>query len=400
MLNDVTLVRQPILDRHMTIIGYELILHPLNSDVEPNMKTLENIHNTYDLATLAGGARVFLPSNQISLEPRLLNLCSDPKKLVIEVTVDVANSVDKLRLLKQLRIGGATLTLKDYRPEGHYAKVASACQMVKIKTSDFDITSLSKMVRDLHSNTNLVIADDVANEDQFHQLKDIGFDFFQGYCFTNPIIVHGKKLSANKLNLLQLLAKVNNEGTDIEELSELISHDVALSHKLLTAINHPKQNIPIQVTSISDAIRYMGLKRLKLWISMILMSEVEDKPQALLITSLVRARFCELLAEHSSHRLDKDSFFLVGLFSTLGAFFDLPQSEVVDELPLSSEIKLAMTDYEGASGKALRLAKQLENAYTDLMSLSFENLDIMGVSNDFLSATHWGESMLNQNISK
>lgn len=396
MLEDVTLVRQPILDRNQHIQGYELLLHPLHPDNKPNMDTLKAVHATYDLPTLVGESRLFLPANQVVLDEQLVGLCPNPHKLVIEVTADVANSVEQLRMLKVLRQHGVTLALKDYQPGGAHAKVAAACQLIKIDTKSTTPDMMQQMVKTLHESSARVIADQVNNEEEFEFLRTLGFDYFQGFFFTNPIILHGKKLSANKLNLLQLMAKVNNDNTEFQDLVDIISHDVALSHKLLTAINHPQHNLPIKVTSIADAIRYMGLKRLKLWISMVLMAEVDDKPQALLVTSLVRARFCELLAEHSSHQGEKDSFFLVGLFSTLGAFFNLPQSEVLDELPIADDLKMAMVDFEGRYGRALWLAKQLENAYTDLMSLSFEGMDIMGISNDYLSATRWGQDILKQ----
>jgi len=393
VLQDTTVIRQPILDKQMTIIGYELLLHPL-ADNRPNMDTLKSIHEHYDLSSLAGGARLFLPAEQVELNSNLLTLCSNPKNLVIEVGANIAGNVEQLRLLKTLRQGGITLSLKDYQPTENYARIASACQMIKINTKLFKTDQLQAMVRDLHASSTQVIADAVEDESEFELLRALGFDYFQGFFFTNPIILHGKKLSANKLNLLQLLAKINNDNTEFNELVDIISHDVALSHKLLTAINHPSMNLPVQVTSIADGIRYMGMKRLKLWVSMILMAEVDEKPQALMETSLVRAKFCETLAEHTGHKPEKDSFFLVGLFSTLGAYFNLPQSEVLDELPLAEHLKEAMLEHEGSVGKALWIAKQFEKPYTDLMSLNYEGLDIMGLSNDYMSATRWGSDIL------
>jgi EAL and modified HD-GYP domain-containing signal transduction protein len=393
VLHDTTVIRQPILDKQMTIIGYELLLHPL-SDNKPNMDTLKSIHAHYDLSSLAGGARLFLPAEQVELDADLLTLCKNPKNLVIEVGSNIAGNVEQLKLLKTLRQGGITLSLKDYQPTESYARIASACQMIKINTKAFKPDELQTMVKNLHASSTLVIADAVEDESEFEFLRALGFDYFQGFFFTNPIILHGKKLSANKLNLLQLLAKINNDNTEFNELVEIISHDVALSHKLLTAINHPRMNLPVEVISIADGIRYMGMKRLKLWISMILMAEVDEKPQALMETSLIRAKFCETLAEHAGHKPEKDSFFLVGLFSTLGAYFNLPQSEVLDELPLAIHLKEAMLEHEGSVGKALWIAKQFESAHTDLMSLNYEGLDIMGISNDYMTATRWGHDIL------
>lgn len=394
MLQDTTVIRQPVLDKQMTIIGYELLLHPLSSGKKPDMDTLTSIHQHYNLPSLAGGARLFLPADQITLNADLLVLCENPQNLIIEVNASIAGNVEQLKLIKLLRQGGVSLSLKDYQPTESCARVASACQMVKINTKLFKPDQLQEMIRELHALSIQVIADAVENETEFEFLRALGFDYFQGFFFTNPIILHGKKLSANKLNLLQLLAKINDDKTEFNELVDVIGHDLALSHKLLTAINQPTMNLPAQVTSISDAIRYMGMKRLKLWVNMILMAEVDEKPQALMETSLIRAKFCEILAEHSGHKPEKDSFFLVGLFSTLGAYFNLPQSEVLDELPLADHLKEAMLEHEGSVGKALWIAKQFESAYTNLMSINYEGMDIMSISNDYMMATRWGHETL------
>ena len=398
MLQDTTVIRQPILNKQMAIVGYELLLHPLVNDNKPNMDTLKSVHEHYDLTSLAGGARLFLPAEQVELSEELLTLYPHPENMVIEVNVNAAKNPEQLRLLKVLRRAGMILSLKDYQPTEHHNRVATACQMIKINTKEFNTDQLQSMVRNLHESSMKVIADAVENESEFELLRALGFDFFQGFFFTNPIILHGKKLSANKLNLLQLLAKVNEETTEFNELVDIIGHDVALTHKLLTAINHPQMNLPLQVTSIADGIRYMGMNRLKLWISMILMAEVDEKPAALMETSLIRAKFCEILAEHSGHKPEKNSFFLVGLFSTLGAYFNLPQSEVLDELPLADYLKEAMLEHEGSVGKALWIAKQFENPYTDLMSINYEGLDIMRISNDYMSATRWSYDALRHNV--
>lgn len=330
----------------------------------------------------------------MQLTENLLNLIPNPDHLIIEIEASVAQQPEALKLLKTLR-QGVRLCLSDYQPNSaDHDRVASACQYVKVSPDNCSAQNYRDVIEKLHKASLKVIAQDVLDESCLHDLKASGFDYFQGFFFTNPIVLHGKKLSASKLNLLQLLSKVNNNDTELAVLAEIISHDVALSHKLLTAINQPQHNLPIKVTSISDAIRYMGLKRLKLWISMILMSEVDEKPQALMETSLVRAKLCEQLAEHGGHKGEKDSYFLVGLFSTLGAYFDLPQDEVLDELPIADHLKTAMLDYQGPVGQALWIAKQFENPYADLMSLTYEDAAIMDLSNHYLTAARWGSQVM------
>jgi EAL and modified HD-GYP domain-containing signal transduction protein len=391
---ETTLFRQPILNRQKAIMGYEMLFHNLNPDDLPNIEALRYIHERYDLSSLAGDSNIFLPADLVELSVDVPALLKDPSQLIIEVTTRVAGDVQALRLLKAIRMTGAFLSLKNYDGSELANRVANACQYAKIDTRAYTSNQLLVMLSQLHGKGLKVIADRVRGEAEFETLKESGFDFFQGFFFTNPVVLHENTLSANKLSLLQLLASVNNENTEFHHLAEIISHDVALTHKLLTAINHPQHNLPIRVTSIEDAIRFMGLKRLKLWVNMILMSEVDDKPVALMETSLVRAKFCELLAQNANLEFEKDSYFLVGLFSTLGAYFNLPLVEVLKDLPIADHLKAAIIDNSGNIGYALSIAKQFESPYVDLMSIIFEDLDVMTISDLYLQASHWGHDVL------
>lgn len=395
MLQDTTVTRQPILNRNMKVAGYQLLFHSSNQNVKPNMDTLKAVHEQHDLSSLIGSAKLFLPFEEIDLTVELIDLYPNIKDVVIEIDANILGNVAQLKTLKTLRQRGAFLLLKDYQPNEACDKVVSACQLAKINTKAFNKEQLTHMVNHLHDKSIQVIADTVEDENEFSYLHGLGFNYFQGFFFTKPTIAHGKKLSANKISILQLLAKVNNEDTDFDELATIISHDVALSHKILTFINHPSMNLPKQVTSILEAVRYMGMKRLKLWVNMALISSMDNKPEALMATSLIRAKFCELIADLSHRETERNSFFLVGLFSTLGAYFDLPQSEMLDDLPLADNLKIAMTDYVGPIGKALWTVLQLENPYSDfIMSLSYEDIDIMSISDTYLSATRWGHDTL------
>jgi len=250
------------------------------------------------------------------------------------------------------------------------------------------------MLADLQDKNIKVIAEKVETEEMFLYLKKLGFDYFQGYFFTNPLIINGQKLSGNKLTLLQLLAKVNDSNTDFAELSDIISQDVALSHKLLVAINNPAAMIPIRVESVADAVKYMGIKRLKFWVNMLMLSSMEDVPQELLTTSLMRAKFCELLAEASGYSSDKDSFFLVGLFSNLGAFFKTPIDKIVAQMPLAEDLVEALVDNEGPMGEALKVLVSIERVNSTLESLHYDGLSINQVGKSFMAANAWAQQVI------
>ena len=86
---------------------------------------------------------------------------------------------------------------------------------------------------------------------------------------------------------------------------------------------------------------------------LVALSGIDDKPEELLVTALVRARMCELLAEAYRER-DRDAFFTTGMFSVIDALIDSPMAEVLTLLPLADDLKRAPSS--GQEARAMRCA--------------------------------------------
>ncbi len=392
--------RKPILDREMNVFAYELEFH---QGLNPNKQTLDATADLIKKTEKEIGFQAIVGSHNAMLHlPKELlkteNLPSiDPdKQLVLEIPNNVVKEVEVLKNLKEIKSEGVSLSLHDFVDDESSVKLASISDYIKIDIEAHSEMKLKAMLDELHEKNLKVIAEKVETEEMFRYLKKLGFDYFQGYFFTNPVVINGNKLSGNKLTLLQLLAKVNDPGTGFEELSGIISQDVALSHKLLVAINNPALMIPVRVENISDGLKYMGLKRLKFWVNMLMLSSLEDIPQELLVTSLMRAKFCETLAEAAGHISDKESYFLVGLFSNLGAFFKSPIEEIVSEMPLAEDIVDALIDKEGSMGQALRVLVEMEKSNNTLTDLRFESLGINEIGNSFMAASAWANQVMTE----
>ncbi len=391
--------KQPILDDKQALYSYSYTLESIGAQAltpaawEDEARDLfAELEKSVGLDNLAGDRHCFYRVPNCLLKPDTLPQLSDRKKLVIEIDVDILGDKTALTHLKALRAEGLQLCLSDYRPDEAHDKLLGIVQFVKLNRAALGDALIEQYNRLKADHT--VIVTHVEDEAQFHALKEQGVKLFQGFYFVNPVTTADKELTANEAAMLQLLAKINADDTDFDELAGIIRTDVALSHHLLTAINHPSNDLPYHVESIEDAVKLMGLKRLKFWVTMMIMSRAEGAPGELMVTALVRGKFMELLAENSSHRREKDSFFLVGLFSTLNAFFHLPMVDLVDRLPLAEPLKKALTDMEGDMGKALRIVRDLERGSTDWQSLQFESQDIMAISGHYMTANGWARQIM------
>jgi EAL and modified HD-GYP domain-containing signal transduction protein len=393
--SEVYVGRQPVLDQNMGLFAYELRFHlgmnPNGHTIPSTEALIDKIENDLGFHALLGSYPCMLHLPTPLLKPESIPQFGSDHLVLLEIGTEVLKDAATLRSLKELKLKGYHFLLDDYIDDAESEKLATITSYVKIKVSHFNELQLHLMVEKLHKKGIKVIADAIQNEEEFDYLKQFDFDYYQGYFFTNPTVINGNKLSGNKLNLLQLMAKVNAPNTQFDELSEIISQDVGLSHKLLMAINHPANDMPVRVEKIADGLRYMGLKRLKFWVNLLMLSNMEDVPQALLTTSLLNAKFCELMAEQGGHGKEKDSYFLAGLLSNLDAYFKTPIIEVAAALPLSDELNRALVKHEGPIGEVLNILKTLQNKADEAEEVSFEGVGIVQISKNFLAAGAWAQ---------
>ncbi len=398
-MSEVFIGRQPVLDTYMNVFAYDLQFYQgltptCEATLQATQSLITKIQEAIGFQAIVGNhtAMVHLPSQMIRKEflPRFDAL----HPIMLEISDGVLGNAHTLRSLKELKQLGSSIVLGEFIDSKTSAKLASISDYAKIDVSGKSGLELKSMIDLLHQKGIKVIAQKVDTEEQFQVLKRLGFDYFQGYFFNHPTVINGKKLSGNRLILLQLLAKVNEPSTRFQELSDLIRQDVTLSYKLLAAINNPAAMIPIRVESISDALTYLGLNRLKFWVNTLMLSNMEGVPKELLTSSLARARFCERLAVDTKYKKEKESFFLVGLFSNLGAFFKVSLEDVVIDMPLSNEIKAALVQRYGAMGEALSVVEQVEQLDASSSHLTFEQLDVSELSERFMLANAWAQQAI------
>src|SRR5690606_38576097 len=150
----------------------------------------------------------------------------------------------------------------------------------------------------------------------------VGFDLFQGYFLARPKIIKGCKITENKQAVLQLLSVLHDPEVSLDRVEKLVARDPMLSYKLLRLVNSAAFALPRTIESLRQAITLLGLDIIKNWVNLLAMANLGDKPIELSIAALTRARMCEIIAAKMTGRPRQDTFFTVGLLSTLDAFMD------------------------------------------------------------------------------
>jgi len=246
---------------------------------------------------------------------------------------------------------------------------------------------IEKQVAFLRPFNTCLLAEKIETMAQFDFLKTLNFDYYQGYFLSKPSIIEGKRTPTNKLSILQLLTKLTNDKTNHTEIESLISCDVSLSYKILRYINAACFALPRKISSINEAIIYLGLNNIRRFASMIAMSGFNDQPHEILLTALIRAHMCELLAE-SGGRQNTDAYFTAGLFSALDIMLNISMTELVNDLPLGDELTQALLDKGGRLHEALRCTLAYEQQQWS--DVKFAELPVDEINNIYLKAVKWG----------
>ena len=368
LTEQVFLARQPICDKELRTYGYELLFResPSNQAVQDGKRApaevLMSALMEIGLDTVVGRHLAFI--NVTSSSIRCHYYGSLPKdRVVLQVSETGAPDKKLIDALIRLSGQGYKIALDDFVYHPSLESLLCVADFVKVDLTAQDPATLKEQLDTLQKfahqrfialrrfNVRL-LAKKVETFADFDLAKSLGFDFFQGFFFCHPSMVAGKRVPNNRMGLLRLLSKLQDPEIQLKELEEVISQDLALSHKLLRYINSVFCGFRRKVESVRHAVSLVGADRIRMWTNLILFSGVRDKPSELAITSMIRARMCEVVAEVWKQE-DTSRFFTVGLFSTLDALLDCPMEEALRDLPLSDEICRALVHREGLLGAAL-----------------------------------------------
>jgi EAL and modified HD-GYP domain-containing signal transduction protein len=393
-MQDFFLGRQPIFNRDLNIFAYELLFR--RSKVEAadvsdgDQATADVVVSAFvdlGLDRVAGDAYAFINCTRafmISDE----HLPFPQGRVVFEVLEDVEPTPETLKGLRSLVDQGYRIAIDDYTFCGERDELLELAHIVKVDIPKVDCEGLAEKVANLHAKGIKVLAEKVETPDDFDFCRSAGFDYFQGYFLSRPKVIKGRRLAANRLGVLQLLAKLQDPDVSVEEVTHILSEDVTLSYRILRLVNSAFFGLPRKVESIHQAVVYLGLSVIKNWSALLITSGVEDKPRELLKTATVRAQMCRNIAIALGDE-NPDLYFTVGLFSTLDALMDLPLEEVLEQLPLSDSVIGALLRREGSAGRALTWTLAYEGwRWGDIAR---EEIDPQILSDAYLEALAWAD---------
>ncbi|HLY75325.1 MAG TPA: HDOD domain-containing protein [Planctomycetota bacterium] len=377
------LSRQAVFDRHLGIFGYEILLRAGDEDLltgpapdQAGAKLIEKSINTVGLSVLTQGKKGFFNMTRRMLAEDLAMLLP-PSQSVVEILHTLEPDDAVVARCKELKKRGYQVAVDAYTARRGMAPLLALADIVKI---DFHATDEAEQVscamRYGKPGVKL-LADKVGSHAELDRARKLGYTLYQGVFFCKPQDLARKEIPAFKLNYLRILQRVNRPEIEFNELDELIRQDLALSLKLLRYVNSAMFALPQRVDSIRQALAMVGIAVIRRWVSLLALAAMsEDKPQELIVTSLIRARFCEQIGHAAGMKSADFELFMVGLLSAVDAILDRPMLEVLADLPLTAEVKSALTGQKDGYGRVLGLALAYEKAEWDQMAGVMGNLSL------------------------
>ncbi len=362
------IARQPILDVHKRLYGYELLYRGAPgrllgqvSGEQATASLLSSAFLTGDIEFISNKRLCFINFTQDLLENNLpFNFPKE--KIVVEILENVEPTPEVVSVCRALKSDVYTLALDDFVYD---RKFEPFLELVKIVKIDIRLTPLNTLVRTLnllrHHPVKL-LAERVETEEEFVLANRMGFSYFQGYFFSKPERIGITEIPAIKINLLRLLVEVAKKDIEIERLRDIISTDVAITYKLLRYLNSAYYYLLQEIKSVRHAVALLGETELRRFGMMVIVSELaSDKPDELVRLVLVRSKFCELLG-YAADRSESEcsDLYMTGLFSLLDTMLDCPMSELLEKLAISTLVKEALLGTDNGYFYFLRLSQALE----------------------------------------
>ncbi len=390
------LARQPILDGKLRTVGYELLFRANATDniagvtdgTHATSTVLANALAEFGLETVVGALPAWVNFTAEYLTEGL-PIPLGPKALVIELLEDAVPTPDLLERLGDLKRQGYRIALDDfiYRPE--LAELLSVANIVKIDIRNRDFDEIGQQVKLFTKHQVQLLAEKVETMQEYDRCTKLGFSLFQGYFVCKPELMHQKRTPANRVALMRLLSELFATDPNIDRIRQHVQQDVTLSYRLLKWLNSSLFSLPHAVESIQHAIIMLGLHRLRNLVSLIVLARIDDKPNELITTSLMRARVGENLASHFG--VSPETMFTVGLFSVLDALISMPMTQILESMPLAPEISAAILERDGTCGRLLSGIEAHERG--EWAGIEAAGLDLALLTPAWVDAAVWVRSV-------
>jgi len=335
--------RQPILTADEKVFGYELLFRDgvedffRHSDAEAASRSTLNTAMLLGLDVLCDGHRAFINCTREILLKEYITLLPSGQT-VVEILETVPADELVVAACRRLKEAAYTIALDDFAVDDPRECLTDLADIIKVDLRATSAADAATMVKRYGPWRCRMLAEKVETRAEFLTAKKAGFLYFQGYFFRRPETLTAHEIPANRINYLRMLKAVSQPELDERAIENLVKSEAALCYRLLRYLNSAAFGFANEIHSVRHALAILGEREVRRWIRLVAtLGAGQNKTSEMVLSALVRARFCELLSPKIAHG-DSD-LFLMGLLSLMDAILEIPMSQVLDNVPIDQETK-------------------------------------------------------------
>ncbi|EGB15397.1 diguanylate phosphodiesterase [Pseudodesulfovibrio mercurii] len=398
------IARQPVFTPDESVWGYELLFRTGRDNVavigDESQATASVIADGLTLATdgMDQAARILINfPEKLLVEDAGFALPKD--RCVVEILENVRPSRAALAATRRLKDAGYTLAVDDFVGQDELRPFLELADIVKVDVlaQNSDPARIGRSLRDLPADTTL-LAEKVEDNETFKVLRDMGFTLFQGFFFSRPEIIPGRKLTANETTKLQILGELAKPDFEPARLAAVLQSDPSLTYRLFRYVNSAGFGLAEKITSAKRAMDMMGMIRAKQWLRSVIIADLNPSPRAgeLAYLAVHRAKFLESVCSCSNRPVcEPDTLFMTGLFSLLDAMLGMHMNDILKSLPLEESVAQALNG-TGDLYDLLRLATSYERGQWGETTQRLKKLSIDSLQAEllYIQARTWAQKTL------
>lgn len=397
----VHIARQPIFDANGGLHGYELLYRgggrsPAHTPIDGDRATravLSEAITSIGLDRLTNRSLAFVNFTRSLLMGDLLDKL-DPKRFIVEILEDVTVDDALIRRVARRWEQGYRFALDDYIGAAEMRPLLRYAQVVKVDFPQLDRDQRAEIARDLLPQGIQLLAEKVETQEDHLQALSMGYSLFQGYYLQRPAPVRSDLPNVQRITSLRAFQELSQIEPNFNYLVEVVRSDVGLTYKLLRHASTLQYYRGNPITQVREAMVRMGLDEIRNFLFLALMGDIcaEGSPEQAK-TALIRGTFAERTAARLSLGAKKSEAFLTGVFSMLSTLVEQDLDKLMDDLRLSQDVKLALTQHVGILYDLLCFATDYQAGRWDavLTFITENQLDEELVTNDFLYAVAYAD---------
>jgi len=382
--------RQPILTKEEKVFGYELLFRDgvenyfCPSDAEAASRSTVDTSMLIGLDVLCDGRRAFVNCTRDMLLKDYVTLLPS-QQTVVEILESVEVDDLVIAACQRLKESGYMIALDDFLPNDPREKLADLADIIKIDIRRTNEKQRFAMIKRFGPWRSRMLAEKVESRQEFNAACKEGFIYFQGYFFRRPELMTTHEIPANRLNYIRMLEAVSKPELDQRELENLIKSEASICYRLLRYLNSAAFGFNKEIHSAKHALSLLGEREVRRWVRLIAtFAAGQDKTPELVLSALVRARFCEVLSSRVQHG-DSD-LFLLGLLSLIDVILEIPIADIVEKVPIDQETKAVLLGGASRLQPLYRLMLALESGEWQNRS---ELAKTMRLSESEVTEAHW-----------